>query len=237
MKKLIKILKSLVYYLFILQIMDLKNFSISFDVYGKMYFSSNNYEYQVNIDKNNNLIFEKDNYQIIDKYDKPIYQLQNLDETSLKQKINEEDEEKEKEKEKEDEYNSDDVETEEDYYPEDNDYVIINEPTYSETIHELDDTLYDYGEHNVKFDFWSPGVTGQIKINYKKNGDIMALYDTYIYDINNQLIFKSNSSDDSSIYRIKVYPTGDILFRPIGNIEKKYNLKVGVNELVLKSCF
>jgi hypothetical protein len=40
----------------------------------------------------------------------------------------------------------------------------------------------------------------------------MALYDTYIYDSNNQLIFKSNSPDDSSIYRLKLYPNGDLYF-------------------------
>ena len=203
--------------------MALQNFSISFDVYGKIYFSNNNNEYQVNIDRNNNLILEKDKYDIIDKYDKQIYKIQNLDENSLKQKI-EEDED----------YNSDEVEEEEDYYPEDNEYIVVDEPIQnSDEIGELTDTFYDYGEHNLKFLFWSPDITDQIKIYYRKDGDITALYDTYIYDTNNQIIFKSNSPDDSSIYRIKIFPTGDILFRPIGNMEKKYILKVDKDELFL----
>lgn len=208
--------------------MDLRNFNISFDPYGGLYFSNDSHTYQVNIDGRNNLLLEVGDYPVITDYVKPIYKIQNLDEKSLKQKLKEEEEEREK-------YNDNsDEQEEEDYYPEDNDYVVIDEPIHKEEELELEveELDHDYGEHNLKFTFWSPG-TDQIKVCYRKHGDIMALYDTYIYDQNNQLIFKSNSSDDSSIYRIRIYPNGEIHFRPIGHSEKKYHLQVLGDEIFL----
>lgn len=206
---------------------DLRNLSINFDIYGNLYFSNDQGNYKILINKNNNLTLEKGDYKIIGHYNEPIYKIQNLDKkNSLRYKIDEERYEYENDSEEEEEI---------DYYNEDDAYVAIDEPNLEDF--EMDDvdknTFYDYGENNLKFIFWAPNDQDQIKVYRKQDENIMALYDTYIYDQKNELIFKSNSPDDTSIYRIKIYPTGEIFFRPIGNTDKKYSLKMLENELTL----
>ena len=212
--------------------MSLQNFNISFDPYGSLYFSNATHTYQISVDGRNNLILDKEDYTIFNEYSQTIYKIQNLDEKSLKERLKQKEEDNELEN--NNEYNSDEDGIEHDYYPEDNDYIPIDEPLH-DSDNEVDTIVpeYDYGEQNVKFVFWSSEFTDQIKIYYRKNGDITALYDTYIYNVDNKLIFKSNSSDDSAIYRIRIYPDGHIYFRPIGHQEKKYNLKVIDNEIIL----
>ena len=216
--------------------MALQNFNITFDVYGNLYFSNNSLTYQVNINNKNQLTLDEGNYPIIDNFNN-IYKIKHLDENSLKNRVKQE---KEKEKEKEDNgiIDSDEEDEEEenvDYYPEDADHLQIDDPELNQDYID-EDLINQYGEHNLQFTFWEPDITtiDSIKIHYRQDCDVMALYDTYIYDINNKLIFKSNSPDNSSIYRLKIYPTGELYFRPIGYSEVKYSLEVINNKLELK---
>ena len=68
----------------------------------------------------------------------------------------------------------------------------------------------------------------KIDINEREDGDIMALYDAYIYD--HSLLFKSNSRDGSSICRFRIYTNGDIYFHMIGKPETKFNLYLSNDE-------
>lgn len=196
--------------------------TLSFDPYGNLYFEHNNKFYQIIISGNDVPILDYGNYSIIKPYKKQFKQIINIDKSNplqrkLKKKIN--DQENNEDNDSDDEYFLEDHN--DDYYPEDQDYENDNEDISDDNISIDGDTIEKYGEYNYKFDFW---LNEEINIYYREDGDITALYDTYIYD-NEQLIFKSHSVDDSSIYRFRIYKNGDIYFRPIGGIEKKYKLE------------
>lgn len=221
--------------------------SISFDVYGSLYLhddSEKSYAHQLNVNGNNTPYFESGTYDIYEPYtDKPgtftILDKNNSLKTKIKKKL-------ERDIENEEEYNSDDDydldgdgANDIDYYPEDGDHLnddqdANNSDSDSDSGNYLDeDNIKNYGHNNIKFKFWNNTHNNPIPIYYRNFGDIMALYDVYVYD-NNNLIFKSNSSDNSSVYRFKIHTNGDIYFRPIGYSEKKYKLKfTDSNELVL----
>jgi len=105
------------------------------------------------------------------------------------------------------------------YYTEDDEIIIESDLESSDSNDE------------PKFLFWYHDKNNVI-INYKENEDILALYDVYIYDKNNNLILKSHLNDNSSIYIIKIY-SDVIFFRPIGLIDKKYNINIVNNECIL----
>lgn len=224
-------------FIIIIIIMALQNFNISLDVYGNLYFSHNktNITYQLNIDGKNKITLDKDNYKIIEQYTK-INKIKYLDENSLKNKMKNNNLEQDGSEGSE---GSDEI-TDHIYYPEDEGYVIDsvldNQDPDQEVIDE--DFINKYGENNLQFTFWQPDDSG-INIYCREDEDIMALYDTYIYDINNRLLFKSNSPDNSSIYRLRIFPTGEIFFRPIGYSEQKYILKIpeyDESEIKLELC-
>ncbi|ARF09648.1 hypothetical protein Indivirus_2_27 [Indivirus ILV1] len=203
--------------------MALQDYNITFDLYGSLYFSNNTHTYQVNVDGKNNVNLESGDYPIIVE-SKNIYKLKYLDENSLKNKIRNDDNDED------DDNNDGDLLQQ--YYPEDIDHMNNDDPIIEQQ-YINEDMINLYGEHNLLFNFWEPegSDTNQIKIHNRKDCDIMALYDTYIYDSNNRLIFKSHSPDDSSIYRIRIYPTGELYFRPIGYSERKYILNIFGGEL------
>lgn len=201
--------------------MALQNFNISFDLYGTLYLSNDKNTYQVNIDGKNNVTLDKGDYPVIDGSTN-IYKIAHLDENSLKTKIRNVNQNNEEHIDEEDEIERNDYT----YYPEDSDHLHIDDPDLIQQEYINEDIINQYGEHNIPFVFWEPDGSEftQIKITNRQDCDIMALYDTYIYDVNNRLIFKSHSSDDSSIYIIRIYPIGELYFRPIGNTERKYIL-------------
>ncbi|MCJ7637223.1 MAG: hypothetical protein MUO21_07005 [Nitrososphaeraceae archaeon] len=217
--------------------MALQNFDISFDVYGNLYFSHNqiNNTYQLNIDGKNKITLDQGDYPIIEHY-KKIYRIQHLDENSLKSKIRKEEDEHDDEHDydEDEDADSDEINNSNKYYPEDDDHVPIDDIDEQEQELEYidEDSINQYGENNHQFTFWTSELNyDSIKIYKRKDGDIMSLYDTYIYDVNNRLIFKSNSLDGSSIYRLRIFPTGELFFRPIGYTEEKYILNANNGEL------
>ena len=63
-----------------------------------------------------------------------------------------------------------------------------------------------------------------------------ALYEVLIYDgspISSNIIFKTKLINDTPIYTIWIHTNGELTFRPIGSIEKKYKLTVSGTECVL----
>lgn len=205
--------------------------TVSFDPYGSLYIDHNQKTYQVNITGTGLPSLEEGTYQIIKPYIKEFKKIIPIDKTNplqkkLKKKIEKHD--------NEDDNNSDEEyfledENDNNYYPEDQDHVNEEENNSDDDISIDGDTIEKYGEYNHKFDFWN---NGDINIYNREDGDITAIYDTYIYD-SNKLIFKSHSMDDSSIYRFVIHNNGDILFRPIGGIERKCKLIFANNELIL----
>lgn len=217
---------------------------LSFDIYGNLYIYTNNKKdsktYQVNISGKNEIYLESNNYEILNKYDGKLNTFMLLDKNnSLKTKIknlkierNSENlddnlDHDETEYDSEEEYDLEGDKIKQDYYPEDNDHLDNNNDNDNDSdgteIYD-EDNIKMYGQSNLQFSFWTQNIENDIDINERVNGDIMALYDTYIYDNNDNLIFKSSSRDASSIYRIKIYQRGDIFFRPIGYKEMKYKI-------------
>lgn len=223
-----------------------KSLIISFDVFGNLYLHDNinsDKIYQLNISGKNIPYFDFGNYEIINGYEKKLGTFAFLDKnkslkTKIKIKI-----EKEINDYEEDNYNSDDEydldgDKNIDYYPEDNDHFDDNDDSkesYDDGNQEIDEeNIKLYGYDNQKFTFWNNINDNPIPIFNRKDGDIMALYDVYIYD-NDRLIFKSKSADNSSIYRfrINIDENDDIYFRPIGYTEQQLKLKLNDDESLI----
>jgi hypothetical protein len=203
---------------------------ISFDEYGNLYLNDSanqNQAYQLNISGKNIPYFDFGYYKIISEYTGKAKTFVALDKDSLKTKIKTEIEREF------DNYNSDDeydLENNIDYYPEDTDYLNNEDENENGDENENengDENEDDYNENedNHKFTFWTNIINNQFSIFNRENGDIMALYDVYIYK-DDKLMFRSNSIDNSSIYRFKINVNGDIHFRPIGHVEKKFKLEL-----------
>ena len=218
-------------------------FKINFDVYGNLYLDGNeikNDNYFDDLFKNDSLVFqlnissknipfaEKGSYNIINNINKKINTFTVLDKVnSLKTKIKQKEE-----NELNYDYNSDEDNSEDDknidYYPEDADHQMSFENLnvdFDELIDE--ENIKNYGYNNLKFIFSKSENYNNYDINYRVDGDIMALYDTYIYE--DKLIFKSTSPDNSSIYRLRLFANGECYFRSIGNNEEKYFLIIQKN--------
>ena len=213
-------------------------FNISFDKFGNMYLENNEFSgsYQVNIDGKNVPYTVNDTFKIIQKNVSKIGKIKLLDNhRSLKDKVHTELEENRL---KLDDFNinDNDLLNEPDYFPEDNDHINIidededddNTQCYKEIFDE--DNVNKYGIDNLEFLFWG---YNDISVNYREDGDISSLYDTYVYGKGNTLIFKSNSKDENSIFRLMVYQNGDIHFRPISENAKIYHMSINdKNELI-----
>ena len=156
-------------------------------------------------------------------------QTKTLKGTILKKKKNEDEA---NENDPNNEYNSDDEDAiKTTYYHEDNEF---NEEIDREELDDtVDDTFNDY-HHNPQssraplFSFSSDDKTIKIKQldNLIVDGDDnFALYDTLLYDgsmSSSNLIFKTKLLNDIAIYRLCIYTSGHITFRPIGSTEIKY---------------
>lgn len=104
-------------------------------------------------------------------------------------------------------------------------YVEENGHTFTHHVEdELEDTeFYDIDQYFVIYDRDS-----KTKIKPRKNGDILALYDTFIYDDScsgNNLMLSSKINTENSIYRIVVMTSGKIYCRLMCNtFETQYKL-------------
>lgn len=208
-----------------------KYLQIGFDSYGNvyLYFDSLDKAYQLNVNGKNIPYLEPGQYNIIKRSNKNIGTFTILDsETSLKSKVD-------KHLEEEHAYDSDDDydldgDNISDYYPEDSTYLHNDDLQHDDEL--IDENMLNaYGDDNLKFNFWSFSKDEQISIYDIENEDIMALYDTYIYD-NGQLIFKSNSKNGNSIYRLCIHLDGTILFRPIGYTERIFNILINSDNTI-----
>ena len=115
----------------------------------------------------------------------------------------------------EDENNDDD-----DYFPEDANIEEINNDQSEELdMSEQEEYFMIYYKKNP-IDVWS-----------RRNGDILSLYETYVYD--DDLLFKTKHVNATPSYRLFVYKNGQIEFRPTGYPSKKYKLDISNNILKL----
>jgi hypothetical protein len=166
------------------------------------------------------------------------------DENNDKDKDNDEnnDNQKSDDKDLNNEYDSDDEDViKTTYYHEDTEF---NEQIDEEERDDKDDDTYnDYHYHTNSllapiFSFSTDDKTIKMKEldKYIIDGDdCMALYDTLIYDGNPSscnLIFKTKLLNDLAIYRLCVYTSGHISFRPIGSSDKKYVINVDENDTI-----
>jgi len=192
---------------------------ITFDLYGNLYITINKLIYQININGKNQPCAESGDYHIIDDTNSNINKFTLLDkDTSLKSNVI-------KNKNMEDygsdeEYDSDGEPIDKNDYYEEDKYVLDDEPT-----EEDDNKSVDSNDDNQKFLFSYVNPSCQLKINNRYNGDIMSLYDTYLYD-DNMLCFKSNAPHNQILYRIKLFSNGNFSLRSIGDQDILYRLEL-----------
>jgi hypothetical protein len=116
------------------------------------------------------------------------------------------------------------------YFLEDNGHAIV----YS---YEFEDDQHNDNEENP-FIFCDNGLNLEIK--ERNFGDINALYDIFIYDDTDEdehskLIFQTKLLNEICIYRVALYKSGKIFFRPIGCfVEKTYDLHIHNNEICIQ---
>lgn len=126
------------------------------------------------------------------------------------------------------------------YYIEENGYSFDRKDKKTKYDLELED-IYLNDDVDIYFIFYEKNETNIIE--NRKNGDVPALYDTFMYDdtvtpAELQLTAKINTLNN--IYRVNIYKSGKFYFRVMGNsFEKKYALclttpdKTGKNELYI----
>lgn len=123
------------------------------------------------------------------------------------------------------EYDEDDYEdvVKKDYYNEDIEY---NEYLNGEDEDENSDKIYTTPKFSFSSDHKKIKQSEILKL-VSDNEEILALYDTLVYEGTPQdasLIFKTKLLNDVAIYRLCIYGSGDIKFRPIGAKETSYKL-------------
>jgi len=102
---------------------------------------------------------------------------------------------------------------------------------------ECDDMSDDicFSEDNVYFIFYEKDP--KTDFPSRNNGDIPALYDTFIYDDVSEekaeMILSAKINTENNIYRTIIYRSGKFFFRPIGShIERCYKLAIENNSIV-----
>lgn len=187
-----------------------------FDYGGNLYFKyqSSNDIYDLNIDLDNNISLSKNDIIIINNDDtnKPIFG--KIIRTKLKEKITEN-----HENDKNDENNENDDEN----INEKDDYLEYKYENNEYINHDYQENLSEEHEY-VKFLSSSDQFNIDI-ININNEIDDIALYDTIIYNKNNDICYITEMYGFNTPYRIKIYETGIISFRAIGFNEKLYKLK------------
>lgn len=193
---------------------------INFDDSGNLYFEfSHNDEfkdkeftlYQVDIDGKGDMILDLADYKIIDSKKHLFGKIhQDKSKTSKSHVL------MDKEDSDADDENDDDEDpygsVSEKYYPEEKGYF-YSIPTEN------------YHQSSFHFCQTSDIV---IPVNTRTNGDVLALYDTHIYDDSSNLVFRSKLLGEPPLYIVKVHQNGNVTYREICNVDgcKHYSLFV-----------
>jgi hypothetical protein len=131
------------------------------------------------------------------------------------------------------EYDSDDDDIiQKTYFPEDNEF---NE--YIDDPDQEDNCLDNFNMPTFSFcsDHKKIKLTDIDKIVTNRD-DHMALYETLIYEGSPEdasLLFKTKLLNDTPIYRLFVYTNGNIIFRPIGEKEFKYQINYKNDSIII----
>jgi hypothetical protein len=208
-----------------------KKACVSFDHGGNIYLNTlDNLEkiYDINIDSRNMLTCDR--YEILDKGADThiIYPNQHgkMDltnhEKSLKGKLlSEYDKELQERKENNsDEDNDEDTDIKQQelvdkYYPENRQYFYDDGDEYQDG----DDEYFKFLKYDTDMEIVDREVSN-------------ALYDTLIYNDNGSLSFKTELIGCNPIYRICIYKSGYIKFRPIGLKETIYNIEIDNDTII-----
>ena len=187
----------------------------NFDKYGNIYFSVDNEIYDLYITNKNTLVLDK--YNIDNNNDTDADNIITIGEiipfynnATLRGKII-----------KETNNDSDDDEYKKNYFQED-----------------LEFNEYINEKENYDQPYFTFNITSDLNINNNLIVDretIHALYDCIIYSGNfetGNIMMKTTLVNDMPIYRLCVYTSGDIKFRPIGSSETIYKLQYD-NKLIL----
>ena len=186
---------------------------IKFDDHGNLYFELGSNDifkdkelttYQVDIDGKGDLVIDLSDYKILD-VDSSSSNLGRIHvdktkKTDAHEFMDKEDSDAEDEgAEDVDPYGS----VDEKYYPEEKGYF-YSIPT--------DDYIQS------RF-FFCQSHNNIIPINKRNNGDVLALYDTHLYDDSNNLSFRSKLLGEPPLYIVKIYKNGIITYRETCNVE------------------
>lgn len=98
-------------------------------------------------------------------------------------------------------------------------------------INNREETFITYDEVNQPFEFGGSSLQ-DIPVKERQFGDVSALYETYIYDLKDQLMFKSTSPLNDVCYHIIIYQKGLIGFIPVGDSETVYTVTKKDDKLV-----
>lgn len=193
---------------------------LSFDVYGNMYLSHNDVTYQLCIDGKNNAYIDEADYTVISS-----------DEIEFGKIINTTHLEKQEQQIQEvnEDYNSDcdddDPDNmyldEHDPYGSVSDKFYIEEKNYMFNISAID---HSYS----KFYFCKSFNCPQVSVLNRKNGDNEALYDTFIYNDNNECCFRTKLVGEPPFYVVRISKHG-IEMRDIYDISRTRSYKVQLN--------
>lgn len=227
---------------------------VIFDSFGHLYLKYNGKQYEIIIDGKNNLSLEEiSNYA--NKYDdcynddtsellkqrqlqfgtfKLTTSANSLKGKALKEYTKNLNKLNEDEDFNDDEMNEDDFNTTKNYYPEDFEYSEFYKNLNNDDNDDTDN--YNYTNNYILFlkgehikDTETP------KIIYGDGNT--ALYETLIYNkdlSSGDLMYKTKIINFVPLYRLRLYHSGEIAFRPIGNMEKYYKLTENTNsELVI----
>ncbi|AYV78239.1 MAG: hypothetical protein Edafosvirus7_31 [Edafosvirus sp.] len=203
---------------------------ISFDKNGNVYIDVNNSTYQINVDRNHKPYCDKGNYEIKKLETQP--KIGKLVPTNSKYSLKGKTIQKiEKDKQ---ELLDDELDNENENNQENHERIYFHEDSqYFEDI-ELDPNEDDDEEMNEYFSFSSNNM--EIPINERENGDILALYDTLIFN-DERICLKTKlllgSDDIVPLYRLQMYASGKCFFRPIGDKDTQYYLKINQNDELL----
>jgi hypothetical protein len=179
-----------------------KNILVHLDICGNVYFEYNNNISQLCIDRNDEPYLDFADYPIIEPNDESSEVVRG---TII----------------------ATDTFKDDRYFVEDNGKTFTRKNIKDEYELELEDPYLDDAE--IYFIFYEKN--GESTIPHRQNGDIPALYDTYIYDDttdeSSNLIFSAKINTENSIYRAIIYKSGKFYFRPIGcTSEKSYRLQI-----------
>jgi hypothetical protein len=190
------------------------NIVSSFDTCGNLYAHHNDKVYQVCIDAKNNLYLDPGDYSIITSSEVEFGYIIDIDRKKTKQDVS---------------IMSDDEDDEYDFDP----YGAVSDKFYPEE-HNYMFSIPAQNHQDVKFYFCKRPYVKNISIVKRTNGDINALYDTFIYK-NDKCIFRTKLIGDPPLYVISIHGN-NLFFREICVLDniKMFNFTLDGDVLCLK---